>query len=55
MADEHYAAAAAAEKGQVEALLKKFDTFASAPSTGGASEGDTTQGAPLADADSIQG
>ena len=36
VAEERCAAAAAAVKGQVEALLKKFRGFASAPSTGGA-------------------
>ena len=56
VADEHCAAAAAAVKGQVEALLEKFDAFAPAPSTGGAGEGDATQeGAPLAGAGGIQG
>ena len=34
--DEHCAAAAAAVKSQVEALLEKFRAFAPAPSTGGA-------------------
>ena len=52
--DERCAAAAAAVKGQVEALLKKFHAFALAPSTGGptdpaapaggAGEGDATKG-----------
>ena len=56
MADEHCSAAAAAVKGQVEALLKKFDAFALAPSTDGAGEGDATQeGAPLAGAGGVQG
>nr|XP_020164486.2 tol-Pal system protein TolA-like [Aegilops tauschii subsp. strangulata] len=36
--DEHCVAAAAALKGRVEALLKKFRAFASAPSTGGATD-----------------
>ena len=55
MADEHRAAAPAAVKGQVEALLEKFDAFAPAPSTGGAGEGDATQeGAPLAGAGGIE-
>ena len=34
MADDHCAAAAAAVQGQVEALLKKFRGFASAPLSG---------------------
>nr|XP_020148407.1 atherin-like [Aegilops tauschii subsp. strangulata] len=62
--DEHYAAAAV--KGQVEALLKKFRAFAPAPLTGDATapaapagatgEGDTTkEGAPLAGAGDVQG
>ena len=56
VADEHCAAAAAAMKSQVEALLKKFDTFASAPSTGNAGEGEATQeGAPFAGAGGVQG
>ena len=38
MDEEHCAAAAAAVKGQVEALLKKFRGFALAPSTGGATD-----------------
>nr|XP_020199342.1 spindle pole body component 110-like [Aegilops tauschii subsp. strangulata] len=36
--EEHCAAAAAAVKGHVEALLKKFHGFALAPSTGGATD-----------------
>ena len=56
VADKHYTAVAAAVKGQVEALLKKFDAFAPAPSTGDAGEGDATQeGAPFAGASSVQG
>ena len=56
MDDEHYAAAAAAVKGQVEALLKKFRAFAPAPSTGGAGEGDATkEGASLAGDGGVQG
>ena len=57
--EERCAVAAAAVKGQVEALLKKFRAFAPAPSTGGATnpaapaggmgEGDATkEGASLA-------
>ena len=42
VADEHCIVAAAAMKGQVEALLEKFDAFAPTPSTGGAGEGDAT-------------
>nr|XP_020155521.1 neurosecretory protein VGF-like [Aegilops tauschii subsp. strangulata] len=64
--DEHCAAATAAVKGRVEALLNKFRAFAPAPSTGGATnpaapaggrgEGDATkEGAPLAGVGSIQG
>ena len=60
------AAAAAAVKGQVEALLKKFRGFASAPSTGGTAtpaapagdqdEGDIIKGGvPLAGVDGVQG
>ena len=56
VADEHCAAAAAAVKGQVEALLEKFNAFTPAPSSGGAGEGDVTQeGAPLAGVGSIEG
>ena len=66
VADEHCTAAAAAVKGQVEALLKKFRGFASAPSTGGAAtpaapaggqdEGDIIKGGvPLAGVDGVQG
>nr|XP_020191660.1 MAP7 domain-containing protein 1-like [Aegilops tauschii subsp. strangulata] len=66
VADEHCAAAAAAVKGQVEALLKKFRGFTPAPSTGsatdpaapagGAGEGDATkEGAPLVGDDGVQG
>nr|XP_020198452.1 uncharacterized protein LOC109784263 [Aegilops tauschii subsp. strangulata] len=66
VADEHSTAAAAAVRGQVEALLKKFRGFASAPSTGGAAtpaapasdqdEGDIIKGgAPLAGVDGVQG
>ena len=66
VADEHCTAAAAAVKGQVEALLKKFRAFAPAPSTGGAAdpaapagdqgEGDIIKGgAPLAGIDGVQG
>ena len=64
--DEHCAAAAAAVKSQVEALLEKFRTFAPAPSTGGAAdlatpagdagEGDATKGgASLAGDGGVQG
>nr|XP_020165987.1 uncharacterized protein LOC109751511 [Aegilops tauschii subsp. strangulata] len=64
--DERCVAAAAAVKGQVEALLKKFRNFTLAPSTGGATdpaapasgtgEGDTTKGgAPFAGDGSVQG
>ena len=54
--DEHCAAAVAAMKGQVEALLEKFDAFAPAPSTGGVGVGHATQeGAPLAGAGGIEG
>ena len=54
MADEHRSPAAEAVKGQVEALLEKFDAFASSPSTGGAGEDDATrEGAPLASADGV--
>ena len=42
MDEERCAAAAAAMKGQVEALLEKFDTFAPTPSIGGVGEDDTT-------------
>ena len=66
MADEHYTATAAAMKGQVEALLKKFRAFTSAPSIGGATtpaapaggcdEGDVIKGgAPLAGVGGAQG
>nr|XP_040258203.1 tol-Pal system protein TolA-like [Aegilops tauschii subsp. strangulata] len=52
VADEHCTAAAAAMQGQVEALLKKFCGFDSAPSTGG----DTTMGGvPPAGIDGAQG
>nr|XP_040258157.1 ribonuclease Y-like [Aegilops tauschii subsp. strangulata] len=52
VANEHCVAAAAAMKGQVEALLKRFHGFVLAPSTGdatdpaagGAGEGDATKG-----------
>ena len=54
--DEHCAAAAEAVKGQVEALMQRFDAFAPAPSTGGTGEGDATkEGAPLAGAGGVQG
>ena len=64
--DEHYTAAAAAVKDQVEALLKKFRAFTSAPSTGGTTtpvapaggydEGDVIKGgAPLAGIGGAQG
>nr|XP_020178713.1 ankyrin repeat domain-containing protein 24-like [Aegilops tauschii subsp. strangulata] len=50
--DEHYTAAAAAVQGQVEALLKKFRGFASAPVT----RGDTTKGGvPSSGIDGVQG
>ena len=64
VADEHCSAAAAAVKGQVEALLKKFCGFVLAPSTGdatdpvagGAGEGDATKGgAPSAGDGGVQG
>lgn len=66
VANEHCTAAAAAVKGQVEALLKKFRAFASAPSTrgatipadlaGGQDEGDVIKGgAPLAGVGGAQG
>ena len=66
MADEHCTAAAATVKGQVEALLKKFRGFASAPSTGGAAtpaapaggqnKGDIIKGGvPLAGVGAVQG
>nr|XP_020157850.1 protein bangles and beads-like [Aegilops tauschii subsp. strangulata] len=66
VADEHCTATAAAVKGQVEALLKKFRGFASAPSTGSAAtpaapagdqdEGDIIKGVvPLAGVDGVQG
>nr|XP_020165907.1 tol-Pal system protein TolA-like [Aegilops tauschii subsp. strangulata] len=54
--DMDCAAAAAAMKGQVEALLKKFRAFAPAALAGGTGEGDATkEGAPLAGADGVQG
>ena len=64
VADDHRAAAAAAVQGQVEALLKKFRGFASAPlsgdaadpTAGGASEDVVTQGgAPSAGDGGVQG
>ena len=66
VAGEHCAAAAAAVKGQVEALLKKFRGFVLAPSTGDATdpaapaddagEGDATkEGAPSAGDGGVQG
>ena len=64
VADEHCAAAAAAVKGQVDALLKKFCDFAHAPSTAdaidpaadGAGEDDATKGgAPSAGDGGVQG
>ena len=42
--DEHYEAAAAAMKGQVEALLKRFCAFTPAPPTGGATDSATPAG-----------
>nr|XP_045084596.1 uncharacterized protein LOC123494057 [Aegilops tauschii subsp. strangulata] len=52
VADEHCTAAATAVQGQVEALLKKFRGFASAPLTGG----DTTKGGmPPSGIDGVQG
>ena len=65
-ANEHCAAAAAAVKSQVEALLKKFYGFASAPSTegaaapaapaGGQDEGDVIKGGvPLAGVGGVRG
>ena len=54
--EECCAAAAAAVKGQVDALLEKFDAFAPAPSTGDAGEGDATQeGAPLIGVCGVEG
>ena len=64
--EERCAAAAAAVKDQVEALLKKFRAFASVPSTrgvtdpaapaGGVGEGDATkEGASLAGDGEVQG
>ena len=64
--EERCVAAAAAVKGQVEALLKKFRGFALAPSTGGATdpaaqaggtgEGDSDKGgAPLVGDSGVQG
>ena len=62
--DEHCAAADAAMKGQVEALLKKFRGFVLTPSTGdatdpaagGTGEDDATKGgAPSAGDGSVQG
>ena len=44
MDDEHCAAAAAAVKVRVEALLKKFRAFAPAPPTGGATDTATPAG-----------
>ena len=64
VADEHCAAATAAVKGQVEALLKKFRGFVLAPSTGDATdpaagsagEDDATKGgAPSAGDGGVQG
>ena len=64
VADDHCAAASAAVQGQVEALLKKFRGFASAPlsgdaadpAAGGAGEGDVTRGgAPSAGDGGVQG
>nr|XP_040258425.1 uncharacterized protein LOC109766257 [Aegilops tauschii subsp. strangulata] len=66
VADEHCTTAAAAVKGQVEALLKKFHGFVLVPSTGdaidpaapadGAGEGDATKGgAPSAGDGNVQG
>ena len=64
VADDHYTTAAAAVKGQVEALLKKFRGFASAPlsgdaadpAAGGAGEDIITQGgAPSAGDGGVQG
>nr|XP_020167471.1 protein bangles and beads-like [Aegilops tauschii subsp. strangulata] len=66
VADEHYTAAAAAVKGQVEALLRKFCGFTSMPSTegaatpaapaGGPDEGDAIKGGvPLTGVDGVQG
>ena len=54
--DKHCAATAAAVKGQVEALLKKFRAFAPAALAGGTGEGDATkEGAPLVGAGGVQG
>ena len=56
MDDKRYAAAAAAVKGQVEALMQKFRASGPAPLTGGTGEGDTTQdGEPLAGVGGVQG
>ena len=64
VADEYCAAAAAAVKGQVEALLEKFRGFASSPlsgdavdpAAGGAGEDDVTHGgAPFAGDGGVQG
>ena len=64
VADDHCAAAAAAVQGQVEALLKKFRGFVSAPlsgdaanpAAGGAGEGVATQGGALSAGDGgVQG
>ena len=50
------ASSAAAVKGQVEALLKKFRGFALAPLADGAGEGDATkEGAPLVGDGGVQG
>ena len=56
VADEHCSAATAAMKGEVEAILEKFDAFAPTPSIGDAGEGNATQeGAPFAGAGGVQG
>ena len=64
VADDHCAAATVAVQGQVEALLKKFRGFASAPlsgdaadpAAGGSGEGDITQGGASSTGDgSVQG
>ena len=41
---DHYEAAAAAMKGQVEALLKRFRAFTPAPPTGGSTDPATSAG-----------
>ena len=54
MEEERYAAAAAAVKGQVEALLKKFLAVEPAPPTGGAAN-PATNANDMADGDAADG